>query len=114
MRESSVRERVERLTKSKRKAGWMILWVGWMILRVGWMSFLLVGDLFLGGILILLGLLLELGFRSRFAKFFSLTSTVSSSFQVERSVHRGFVDDGGLLFLGLGLGDVAFLGVAAG
>ena len=86
-----------------------------MSLWVGWMSYLLVGDLILGWGLILLGLLLGLGFGSGFAKFFGLAfSTVPSTFQVEGSVYRGFVVVGGLVTLGLGLGGVAFLAVAAG
>ena len=94
---------------------WMILWRGWLSLRrgwlssclwEGWMSFLLVGDLFLGEGLILLGLLLGLGFRI-FAKlvFFAWPSPLSLLLlrlsEVSISVSEV------LLSLGLSLGDVA-------
>ena len=80
-RERRVRQSVERLRRSKRRAVWLFLWKGWLSLWscwislswmkywVGWISFLLVRDLFLGRWLILLRLL-ELGFRSGFANFF--------------------------------------------
>ena len=90
------RERVKRLRRSNRMAGWMILWRGWMIcwkiLRRGWIRMgMLVRNLFLGGGFFLLGLLLRMGLW-RFKMFLGLAlSTVLSSLEVQCDVDGGFL-----------------------